>query len=207
MLLSDKAIAARCINVEDPMITPFNAESVRQKDGLKIASFGLSSGGYDISAANEFMLLVPAKETLWDRLVQLFTGRKRLVAPLDYKNITPDMFTKVTSDCVVVPPGGFLLALSEQYIVMPRDVLALCIGKSTLARAGWNCLCTPLEPEWEGYITLEFQNTTDRPNTFYAHEGCLQLAFLQMDQDCGTSYNDRGGKYQGQAKNIVLPKV
>uniref|UniRef100_A0AB39CDA7 dCTP deaminase family protein n=1 Tax=Pseudomonas phage RVTF4 TaxID=3236931 RepID=A0AB39CDA7_9VIRU len=90
---------------------------------------------------------------------------------------------------------------------MPRDVVALCIGKSTIARAGWNCLCTPIEPGWDGYITLEFQNTTDRPNTFYANEGCLQLVFLQLGTECDVSYADRGGKYNGQAKRIVLPRV
>ena len=129
------------------------------------------------------------------------------MSPLSYKNITPDMFDRVDASEVVVQPGGFLLARSMEYVDMPRDVVAVCIGKSTIARAGWNCLCTPIEPGWDGYITLEFQNTTDRPNIFYAEEGCLQLMFHQLDQDPKTSYKDRGGKYLNQAPEIVLPRV
>jgi dCTP deaminase len=206
--LSDKSIRARCEGQDKPMIEPFEGKSVRVNDaGQKIASYGLSSGGYDISADNKFLLIKPVKETLWDRLRYLFTGKRKSVEPIDFKNLDHDLFQPVTSGKVVVPPGGFLLALSEQHMNMPRDVLALCIGKSTLARTGWNCLCTPLEPGWSGYITLEFQNTTDRPNVFYAHEGCLQLVFLQLDDACETSYADRSGKYQSQEKRIVLPRV
>lgn len=206
-VLSDKTISALCMEKERPMIVPFFGRSVKERLGVKVASYGLSTAGYDIRAAGEFMVFKPIKYTLWERLKHLFTGTPKPVSPLSYKNITPDLFDRVIASEVVVQPGGFLLARSMEYVDMPRDVVAVCIGKSTIARAGWNCLCTPIEPGWDGYITLEFQNTTDRPNIFYAEEGCLQLMFHQLDQDPKTSYKDRGGKYLNQAPEIVLPRV
>lgn len=207
MILSDKQIRARATDLEKPMIQPFFNHSVKVHRGEKVASFGLSSAGYDIRAAEEFMIFTPIKETLWERIKRFVTGKPKEVTPLDFKNMDESMFTKVQGPKVIVPPGGFLLARSLEYVDMPKDVVALCIGKSTIARAGWNCLCTPIEPGWDGYITLEFQNTTDRPNTFYANEGCLQLMFLQLDEECETSYKDRKGKYNNQEQRIVLPRV
>ena len=206
-VLSDKQIKQRSLESADPMIQPFFASSVKEVSGVKVASFGVSSAGYDIRAAEEFMIFTPIKETFWERLKTLLTGKRKVVTPLDFKNMDESLFTKVTGPKVIVPAGGFLLARSVEYVDMPRDVVALCIGKSTIARAGWNCLCTPIEPGWDGYITLEFQNTTDRPNTFYANEGCLQLMFLKLGSDCDVSYKDRGGKYNNQEKRIVLPRV
>lgn len=206
-VLSDKTIRQLSENASKPMIQPFFGRSVKMLNGQKVASYGLSTGGYDIRAAKEFKVFKPIKYSLWERLKFLFTGKPKPVSPLSYKEITDDMFDSVNGDYVVVPPGGFLLARSMEYVNMPRDVLALCIGKSTIARAGWNCLCTPIEPEWDGYITLEFQNTTDRPNIFYAGEGCLQLVFMRLDEEPETSYLDRGGKYNNQAASIVLPRV
>jgi len=206
-VLSDKSIRSLCQDAEVPMISPFYGRSVKEVRGEKVASYGLSTAGYDIRAAQEFMIFKPIKYSLWERLKHLFTGKPKPVSPLSYKEITPDMFDKVNGRQVVVPPGGFLLARSMEYVNMPRDVVAICIGKSTIARAGWNCLCTPIEPGWDGYITLEFQNTTDRPNIFYAEEGCLQLVFHKLDQDPETSYSDRKGKYNNQEAKIVLPRV
>lgn len=206
-VLSDRTIRDLAMDPKKPMITPFFGRSVKERNGEKVASYGLSTAGYDIRAAQEFMLLKPIKHSLWDRLKFLITGKLKPAPVMDYKNITEDMFEKVIGKTVVVPPGGFLLARSMEYVDMPRDVVAICIGKSTPARAGWNCLCTPIEPGWAGYITLEFQNTTDRPNVFYAEEGCLQLVFHRLDQDPQISYSDRAGKYNNQEPRIVLPRV
>ncbi|AEH03678.1 dCTP deaminase [Pseudomonas phage PhiPA3] len=190
-VLSDKTIARLC-NGDLPMIEPFFAESIKHaEDGHRIASYGVSSYGYDLRAAGEF---------------KLFKGVPEGQA-VDYKNITEDMFETVVGDKIIIPPHGFILTRSVEYVRIPRNVLALCIGKSTIARVGINCLCTPIEPEWEGHITFEFHNTLDQPNTFYANEGVLQLVFIEGDEPCITSYADRGGKYQGQGANIVLPKV
>lgn len=207
-VLSDKSILAYC-DGETPMIEPFFRESVKINDeGTRVASYGVSSAGYDLRAAPEFKLFIPPKpKSLWQRLKELVTGKVRNEGVLDYKNISEGMFETVYGDKVVVPPGGFLLTRSVEKVSMPRNVLALCIGKSTIARAGWNCLCTPIEPGWSGYITFEFQNTTNRPNTFYANEGVLQLVFLDLDQPCSTSYDERGGKYHGQGASIILPRV
>jgi dCTP deaminase len=205
-LLSDKSILDRCEN--EKMIQPFSPTSVKTgDDDERIASYGVSSGGYDLRAAPEFKLFIPPKTTFWQRLKYLITGAIPEHEALDYKNIREDQFHSVTGSKIVVPPGGFLLTRSKEYVKMPRDLIALCIGKSTIARVGWNCLCTPIEPGWEGYITFEFHNTTNQPNTFYANEGVLQLVFLELDQACAVSYADRGGKYQNQAKQIVLPMV
>lgn len=215
-VLSDYSIAMRCgldfdypsepIDTKiKPMIEPFFPHSVKEmpwekpiagttcvESGIKkIASFGLSSGGYDIRAAAEFKIFRG-------------TGYGSL---LDYKNMDESLFDYVEEDEIIIPPNGFILARSVEYIRVPRDVQVVCLGKSTLARAGINCLVTPLEPGWEGYITLEFGNTTALPNKFYANEGCVQLVFHKLDRACKTSYADRGGKYQGQSAEIILPKV
>lgn len=174
------------------MISPFSPESIKKsEEGEGIASYGVSSYGYDIRAAPEFKVFKNMSQDGY----------------LDYKNMNESLFDTVHSDEVFIPPNGFILARSIEYIRVPRDVLVLVIGKSTIARVGINCLCTPLEPEWEGHITLEFGNSTSLPNKFYANEGVLQLVFLKGDRDCLTSYADRLGKYQSQGSEIILPKV
>lgn len=190
MVLSDKTITELC-QTHSPMIEPFHSESIKMLGDERIASFGLSSYGYDIRAAPEFKVF---KNTSQNGII-------------DYKNVDETSFDNVYQDHVIIPPNGFILARSIEYVRIPRDVLAICIGKSTIARAGINCLCTPLEPGWEGYITLEFANGTSLPNKFYANEGVLQLVFLKGDQECLTSYADRLGKYQNQTPEIVLPRV
>lgn len=175
-----------------PMIDPFHPSSIKTNElGNGIASYGVSSYGYDVRAAPEF---------------KIFKGMPD-GGVLDYKNINEDLFEYSESDEVIIPPGGFILARSVEYVRIPRNVMALVVGKSTIARVGINCLCTPLEPEWEGYITLEFSNGTNLPNQFYANEGVLQLVFFMGDQPCETSYADRKGKYQNQSSNIILPRV
>lgn len=191
MVLSDITIAELCQSAK-PMIEPFIPESIKVSElGEKIASFGVSSYGYDIRAAPEFKVF---KNTSQDGI-------------LDYKNVNDDLFDTVNASEVLIPPNGFILARSVEYIRVPDDVLVLCIGKSTIARVGINCLCTPLEPGWEGHITLEFANGTSLPNRFYANEGVLQLIFLKGDRRCLTTYAERLGKYQNQRPEIVLPKV
>lgn len=177
-----------------PMIEPFHPESIRRVKDARIASFGLSSYGYDFRAAPEYKLFKGELPVDSDGVV-------------DYKNITDDMFEHHEGPSIVIPPHGFILARSVERVRIPRDILALCIGKSTIARVGINCLCTPIEPEWEGYITFEFHNTLSLPNRFYANEGVLQLVFLRGDRNCKTSYADRDGKYQNQAEQIILPRV
>lgn len=179
-------------NRGQPMITPFNPLSIKKNEqGGGIASYGLSSYGYDIRAAPEF---------------KIFKGYPNN-GVLDYKRLDEDAFDYVEDSTVIIPPNGFILARSVEYVKLPRNVLGIVVGKSTIARVGINCLCTPLEPEWEGHITLEFHNGTNLPNRFYANEGVLQLLFLVGDQPCKTSYADRKGKYQSQPGEIVLPRV
>lgn len=175
-----------------PMISPYFATKVKiDEQGNKIASYGQSSGGYDIRCAPEF---------------KLFCGVDG--EPIDYKNIREDQFETIKADQVILPPNSFVLSRSIEKIAMPRDVIALCIGKSTPARAAISCLCTPLEPGWEGYVTLEFANTSNQPVILYANEGAVQLVFLKLDEECEVGYSDNGsGKYQSQLPEITLPRV
>ena len=179
-----------------PMITPFVPESIKKLDNEEAcASYGTSSFGYDLRAAPEF------------KVFRGMTSDGRI----DYKAIDDSMFETVQADSIWIPPNGFILTRSIEKVNIPKDVLALCIGKSTIARVGINCLCTPLEPEWEGYVTLEFSNTTNLPNRFYANEGVLQLIFLRGNRTPDVTYKSRnngtGGKYMGQGSEIILPRV
>ncbi len=169
------------------MITPFEPGQVRNGTSGKTVSHGTSSYGYDIRCSNEF---------------KIFTNINSAI--VDPKNFTPESFVDVTSDVCIIPPNSFALARSIEYFRIPRSVLVICLGKSTYARCGIIVNVTPLEPEWEGHITLEFSNTTPLPAKIYANEGVAQLLFLESDEECETSYKDRGGKYQGQ-KGVTLP--
>lgn len=182
---SDKWI--RRMAKEHHMITPFSAYQVRTGHSGKIISHGTSSYGYDIRCSNEF---------------KIFTNINSAV--VDPKNFAPESFVDITSDICIIPPNSFALARSIEYFRIPRNVLVICLGKSTYARCGIIVNVTPLEPEWEGQITLEFSNTTPLPAKIYANEGVAQLLFLESDEECETSYKDRGGKYQGQ-KGVTLP--
>ena len=171
------------------MIEPFEAKQVRAVGGQRVISFGTSSYGYDVRCAPEF---------------KVFTNIHS--ATIDPKNFDQRSFVDVAGDSCIVPPNAFALARSVEYFRIPRDVLTLCVGKSTYARCGIIVNVTPLEPEWEGHVTLEFSNTTNLPAKIYANEGVAQLLFLQSDEPCETSYRDRGGKYQRQ-EGVTLPRA
>ena len=182
---SDKWI--RRMAQEHGMITPFEPYQVRNGHNGKIVSHGTSSYGYDIRCSSEF---------------KVFTNINSAI--VDPKQFSPESFVDITSDVCIIPPNSFALARSVEYFKIPRNVLVVCLGKSTYARCGIIVNVTPLEPEWEGHITLEFSNTTPLPAKVYANEGVAQLLFLESDEECETSYKDRGGKYQGQ-RGVTLP--
>ncbi len=169
------------------MISPFESQQVRHATHGKTISHGTSSYGYDVRCASEF---------------KIFTNINSAI--VDPKNFTAANFVDVVSDICIIPPNSFALARSIEYFRIPRNVLVICVGKSTYARCGIIVNVTPLEPEWEGHITLEFSNTTPLPAKIYANEGVAQVLFLESDEECETSYRDRKGKYQGQ-KGVTLP--
>jgi dCTP deaminase len=167
------------------MIKPFEDRQVRQ-GGI---SFGLSSYGYDIRIADEFKIFTNINTTI-----------------VDPKSFDPRSFVDYQGTVAVIPPNSFALGRSVEYFKIPRNVLTICVGKSTYARCGIITNVTPFEPEWEGYVTLEISNTTPLPAKIYANEGIAQVLFFESDEACETSYADRQGKYQGQ-QGIVLPTV
>ena len=175
----------RQMALEHGMIEPFEDRQVREG----VVSYGLSSYGYDIRVADEF---------------KIFTNINNTV--IDPKNFDPRSFVDIKTDVCIVPPNRFALARTVEYFRIPRNVLTICLGKSSYARCGIVVNVTPLEPEWEGYVTLEFSNTTPLPAKIYANEGVAQMLFFESDEVCETSYADRGGKYQGQ-QGVTLPKV
>ncbi len=170
---------------EQKMIEPFVDSQVR----AGVISYGLSSYGYDIRVADEFKVFTNVHSTI-----------------VDPKGFDPRSMVDVRGEVCIIPPNSFALARSVEYIRVPRDVLVICLGKSTYARCGIIVNVTPLEPEWEGHITIEISNTTPLPAKIYANEGIAQLIFLQADEPCQVSYADKKGKYQRQ-RGIVLPKV
>jgi dCTP deaminase len=171
------------------MIEPFESGQVRQKGDEKLISYGTSSYGYDVRCSREF---------------KVFTNINS--ATVDPKNFDEGSFVHVESNVCVIPPNSFALAATVEYFRIPRNVLTVCLGKSTYARCGIIVNVTPLEPEWEGHVTLEFSNTTTLPAKIYANEGVAQMLFFESDEVCETSYADRGGKYQGQ-RGVTLPKA
>jgi dCTP deaminase len=171
--------------VEKGMIKPFEDRQVR-KGGI---SYGLSSYGYDIRIADEFKIFTNINTTI-----------------VDPKSFDPRSFVDYQGEIAVIPPNSFALGRSVEYFKIPRNVLTICVGKSTYARCGIITNVTPFEPEWEGYVTLEISNTTPLPAKIYANEGIAQVLFFESDEACETSYADRQGKYQGQ-QGIVLPTV
>jgi dCTP deaminase len=187
---SDKWI--RRMAEQHGMIEPFEPGQVKQTpDGQRLVSYGTSSYGYDIRCSREFKLFTNLNSTI-----------------VDPKNFDPNSFVEVNADYCIIPPNSFALARTVEYFRIPRNVLTICLGKSTYARCGIIVNVTPFEPEWEGYVTLEFSNTTPLPAKIYANEGCAQVLFFEADADdvCETSYKDRGGKYQGQV-GVTLPKI
>ncbi|MCX6017687.1 MAG: dCTP deaminase [Chloroflexi bacterium] len=170
---------------QNGMIEPFVENSVRQG----VISYGVSSYGYDIRVSDEF---------------KIFTNVNSAI--VDPKNFVPESFFDFKGDVCIIPPNSFVLSRTVEYFRIPRDVLVICIGKSTYARCGLIVNVTPLEPEWEGFLTLEISNTTPLPARIYANEGIAQLLFFAGDEPCETSYKDKKGKYQSQV-GIVLPRI
>jgi dCTP deaminase len=171
------------------MIEPFEAYQIKQNQSGRVISYGTSSYGYDVRCANEFKIFTNVNSTI-----------------VDPKNFDERNFVNVDADVCIIPPNSFVLTRSVEYFRIPRDVLVICVGKSTYARMGIVVNTTPLEPEWHGHITLELSNTTPLPAKIYANEGVAQLIFLSADEICETSYADRQGKYQGQ-RGVTLPKT
>ena len=178
----------RQMSEQHGMIEPFEPNQVRQTSDGKIISYGTSSYGYDVRCSREF---------------KIFTNVYS--STVDPKAFDSNSFVDMEGDYCIIPPNSFALARTVEYFRIPRDVLTICLGKSTYARCGIIVNVTPLEPEWEGHVTLEFSNTTPLPAKIYANEGVAQMLFLQSDDPCETSYKDRGGKYQGQT-GVTLPK-
>ena len=171
------------------MVEPFESGQVRSVDGRRIVSYGTSSYGYDVRCAPEFKIFTNINSTI-----------------VDPKNFDPKNFVDFDGDVCIIPPNSFALARTVEYFRIPRNVMVICLGKSTYARCGIIVNVTPLEPEWEGHVTLEFSNTTPLPARIYAGEGVAQFLFFESDEVCEVSYKDRGGKYQGQ-KGVTLPKA
>ena len=182
-VMSDRWI--RRMAQDHGMIEPF--VEAQKRDG--VISYGLSSYGYDARIADEF---------------KLFTNIDSAV--IDPKDFAPSSFVDRTSDVCIIPPNSFALGRTIEYFRIPRDILVICLGKSTYARCGIIVNVTPLEPEWEGHVTLEFSNTTTLQAKIYANEGVAQMLFLESDEECEVSYKDRGGKYQGQ-RGVTLPRT
>jgi dCTP deaminase len=167
------------------MIEPFVDDQIREG----VVSYGLSSYGYDIRVADEFKVFTNINSTV-----------------IDPKSFDPRSFVDIRADVCIVPPNSFALARTIEYFRIPRDILTICLGKSTYARCGIIVNVTPFEPEWEGFVTLEISNTTPLPARIYANEGIAQVLFLQSDEECERSYADKKGKYLKQT-GVTLPKI
>ena len=184
-ILPDHKIRDLALDPQIKMIDPF----VTKQTAQGMISYGLSSYGYDARVANEF---------------KIFTNVENAI--VDPKNFSDKSFISKETDCCIIPPNSFALARTVEYFRIPKDVLVICLGKSTYARCGIIVNVTPLEPEWEGHVTLEFSNTTPLPAKIYANEGACQFLFLKGESACETSYKDRGGKYMMQT-GVTLPRV
>ena len=175
---------------KEKMIEPFAPEQVRTAaDGHKIVSYGTSSYGYDVRCSREFKVFTNVYNTV-----------------VDPKNFDPKSFVDIRADVCIIPPNSFALASTIEYFRIPRDILTVCLGKSTYARCGIIVNVTPFEPEWEGHVTIEISNTTPLPAKIYANEGIAQMLFFQGDEPCAKSYKDKKGKYQAQ-RGVTLPRL
>jgi dCTP deaminase len=175
--------------LEHRMIEPFEDRQVRAAGSGGVISYGLSSYGYDIRVADEFKVFTNINSTV-----------------VDPKNFDARSFVDMKTDVCIIPPNSFALARTLEYFRIPRDVLTVCVGKSTYARCGLIVNVTPFEPEWEGFVTLEISNTTPLPARVYANEGIAQVLFFQSDEACEVSYADKKGKYQKQ-QGLTLPRL
>jgi len=171
--------------LEQKMIEPFVDDQVR----AGVISYGLSSYGYDVRVGDEFKVF----SNVFNAIV-------------DPKNFDPKSFVDIKADVCIIPPNSFALASTIEYFRIPRDILTICLGKSTYARCGIIVNVTPFEPEWEGHVTIEISNTTPLPAKIYANEGIAQVLFFQSDEECDVSYKDKKGKYQAQ-RGVTLPRL
>lgn len=187
VLLSDKDI--REMVEKHDMIAPYENDLVKHVDGEKVVSYGLSSYGYDLRVSDEFKVFTNVYNTI-----------------IDPKNFNDESFVDIKGPFCIVPPNSFALARSVEYFKIPRNILTMCIGKSTYARCGIIVNVTPFEPEWEGHVTLEISNTTPLPAKIYSNEGLAQVIFMEGKNVCETSYADRKGKYMNQ-RGIVVPRM
>ncbi|MBI1821132.1 MAG: dCTP deaminase [Nitrospirae bacterium] len=183
MVKSDRWITK--MSLEKKMITPFEGKQVRNG----VISFGVSSYGYDLRVSDEFKIFTNINTTI-----------------VDPKTFDPKSFVDFKGEVCIIPPNSFALARSVEYFRIPRNVITICLGKSTYARCGIITNVTPFEPEWEGYVTLEISNTTPLPAKIYANEGLAQVLFFESDEMCEFSYADKKGKYQSQI-GVTLPKI
>ena len=174
---------------ENKMIEPFEAEQISSMEGNRIISYGTSSYGYDIRCSDEF---------------KIFTNINSAV--VDPKNFDESSFVDYRGEVCIIPPNSFALARTIEYFRIPRNVLTICLGKSTYARCGIIVNVTPFEPEWEGYVTLEFSNTTPLPAKIYANEGAAQFVFIKGNEKPEVTYSKRKGKYMKQ-RGVTLPKI
>lgn len=186
-VMSDKWIKEQSNNYN--MISPFVDQQIKKIESQKIISYGVSSYGYDARVSREF---------------QIFTNINTTI--VDPKNFNEDSLVHRETDVCIIPPNSFVLARTVEYFKIPKDVLVICVGKSTYARCGIIVNVTPLEPGWEGHVTLEFSNTTPLPAKIYAGEGACQFLFFKGNEPCETSYSDRDGKYMGQT-GVTLPRI
>lgn len=186
-VMSDKWIKEMA--VKENMISPFIEKQVRENENGKIVSYGVSSYGYDARVSNEFKIFTNVNTTI-----------------VDPKNFDNDNLVHKEGEVCIIPPNSFALARTVEYFKIPKDVLVVCVGKSTYARCGIIVNVTPLEPGWEGHVTLEFSNTTPIPAKIYAGEGVCQFLFLKGNESCSTTYADRSGKYMKQ-EGVTLPKI
>ncbi len=171
--------------LERRMIEPFVDDQVREG----VISYGVSSYGYDVRVGDEFKVFTNVYNTV-----------------VDPKNFDSKSFVDIRADVCIIPPNSFALASTIEYFRIPRDILTICLGKSTYARCGIIVNVTPFEPEWEGHVTIEISNTTPLPAKIYANEGIAQVLFFQSDEPCAKSYKDKKGKYQAQ-RGVTLPKL
>jgi dCTP deaminase len=171
--------------LEHRMIEPFVEDQVR----AGVISYGVSSYGYDVRVGDQFKVFTNVFNTV-----------------VDPKNFDPRSFVDIKAEVCIIPPNSFALASTVEYFRVPRDILTVCLGKSTYARCGIIVNVTPFEPEWEGHVTIEISNTTPLPAKIYANEGIAQVVFFQSDEVCAVSYQDRKGKYQAQ-RGVTLPRI
>lgn len=179
-ILMDHDIRALCLG-DKPMIEPFVNKPVRTVNDKKILSYGLSSAGYDVRIGNEFKIFTNINSTVIDPL-----------------NFDEQCLHSFKGDVCIIPPHSYVLGVTEEYFRIPRDVMVVCVGKSTYARAGLIVNVTPIEPEFEGQVVIEVANTTPLPAMLYGGQGIAQFLFFQGDSECELSYLDKAGKYQGQ---------